>query len=55
MASCKGCGKRFNPVEAMMGPLCGLCVREAHREAVGDMSREQVEEARRKRMGRPKP
>jgi len=28
---CKQCGKLLSPVEAMMGPVCGDCVRRNHR------------------------
>lgn len=24
---CEGCGKRMNPAQAMMGPVCGECAR----------------------------
>ena len=33
MTRCKQCGKVLSPVEAMLGPVCGECVRRNHREA----------------------
>jgi hypothetical protein len=32
---CKQCGKQMNPVEAIMGPVCGKCCRENHAAFVG--------------------
>lgn len=32
---CTRCGKDMNPVEVMLGPVCGKCVRELHKEATG--------------------
>ena len=29
---CKQCKKKMNPVEAMMGDICGSCARENHRK-----------------------
>ena len=31
---CKQCGKAMNPVEAMLGPVCGVCCRENHKRAI---------------------
>ncbi len=31
---CSVCGKGMNPVDAMMGKVCGACTREQHRRAV---------------------
>lgn len=33
MATCKRCGKPMNPVEVMLGPVCGKCTRELHKKA----------------------
>lgn len=33
--NCKQCGKPINPVDVMMGSVCGKCVRENHKEATG--------------------
>lgn len=30
MSKCRQCGQDMNPVEVMMGPICGTCVRENH-------------------------
>lgn len=49
---CKGCRKPFSPVEVLMGPLCGQCVREEHRIVLGELTREQVQRKRQTRMGR---
>lgn len=32
---CRQCGKAMNPVEVMLGPVCGLCCRENHKRFVG--------------------
>ncbi len=31
---CKECGTALNPIQMMMGNICGDCVRKAHREAI---------------------
>lgn len=31
---CDGCGKPRNPVDRIVGPVCGACTRKRHREAV---------------------
>ncbi len=33
--SCGRCGEALNPIAAMMGDVCGSCVRKAHREVIG--------------------
>ena len=30
---CKQCGKKMNPVESMLGFICGKCVRENHKKS----------------------
>lgn len=32
---CRECGKKMNPAERMLGPVCGECVRKKHKEAIG--------------------
>lgn len=32
---CRQCQKYMNPVEQMLGPVCGSCVRKNHKEATG--------------------
>ncbi len=43
MTPCKQCGKPMNPVERMLGPVCGKCTRENHKRATGGGRREHVE------------
>jgi len=33
--SCKQCGAAMNPVEAMLGPVCGKCCKANHKRAAG--------------------
>jgi hypothetical protein len=33
--NCLQCGKSMNPVEWMLGAVCGKCCRENHRRVVG--------------------
>jgi len=33
MSKCQQCGKDMNPVERMLGPVCGKCVRDNHKAA----------------------
>jgi len=35
MTKCQSCGKKLNPVQAMLGNVCGKCTREAHKQAIG--------------------
>ena len=28
--SCEQCGRKLNPVEVLLGPVCGECTRENH-------------------------
>lgn len=35
MFYCEQCGRLLSPVEAVMGPVCGECVRENHRRVAG--------------------
>jgi len=35
MYNCKQCGKPLNPVQVMLGPVCGDCVRENHKKVAG--------------------
>ena len=35
MTHCTKCSARMNPVERMLGPICGACVRRAHAAATG--------------------
>lgn len=32
---CKQCGKPMNPVEVMLGPVCGKCCRDNHKKVAG--------------------
>lgn len=32
-APCTVCGRPLSPVEAAMGPVCGACIKKAHKEA----------------------
>lgn len=32
-SACESCGRVMNPAQAMLGPVCGDCVRAAHAEA----------------------
>lgn len=34
-AACTQCGRAMNPVEAMLGPVCGKCVRKNHMAVAG--------------------
>ncbi len=35
MSACTKCGVSMNPVERMLGPICGACVRDAHASVTG--------------------
>jgi len=37
-ASCQQCGTEMNPVEAMLGPVCGICCRKNQTEIAGNSS-----------------
>jgi hypothetical protein len=43
-AQCRDCGKPMNPVEVLLGPVCGKCVRERQKEVTGRISRSKVED-----------
>jgi hypothetical protein len=32
---CEQCGKLMTPVEAMINPVCGSCVKKNHKRVVG--------------------
>lgn len=34
-ATCRQCGKPLNPVEVMLGPVCGKCARANHKRVAG--------------------
>ena len=31
---CEQCKKSMNPIETMLGPMCGNCVRKRHKETI---------------------
>jgi len=33
--NCTQCGKAMNPVERMLGPVCGKCCRKNHKAVAG--------------------
>jgi hypothetical protein len=35
MSKCKQCGKPMNPIERMLGPVCGKCCRDNHAAVAG--------------------
>lgn len=45
MAACTKCGASMNPVERMLGAICGACVRDAHARATGGGPRTEAKRA----------
>lgn len=50
MKRCARCGAPLNPVAAMLGPVCGACVRTRHAEAATGRPADASEALRRARV-----